>query len=1018
MVAETRYDAIAPRVFAIDPLRAGRLDGWDRWLDRAVDLGFDHVLSGQMFAGADPSLPEDLDRPLACLRWDGDAPSAMRHFAGACRARGLVPLLDLQLERLSAAATVPEALFRKPPPHAALDPRNTEAGVAVARFDTDGEAVARWWASRLGAWRDAGIAGFRVLSLQTIGAVPLRVLIGAVRSGGPCVFTAQTYGLPPEQVRALEGAGLDFVFSSLPWWDFRAEWLWTEAERLARVAPVMAPVASVADLARRHPAPVYRAEAARQMLRFAAAFGQGWLMPAGFETEVLPGLDLSDEVRAANALPAEVPRLAGAPEALAVQRGAQLTLVNPDLRRPRTLSPGLLVQGAFAAQEDSVTLAPGEVRTLVLHPVTPVMTPPPGDAAAAASAPRIAIEQVTPSVDEGRFPAKTVAGETTRVEADIICDGHEKVAACLLWRAADEAEWHEQRMQLLGNDRWAASITPVRVGAYEFTIEAWRDTFATYRDELQKKAAAGIDVHLELIEGRRLLAALPALADVAASLADAPPVRQLEVLLSPETMEAMAGSDPRPFRMRLDRPRRLDVDRLRGRYASWYEIFPRSMSDDPDRHGTFRDVIRHLPRIRDMGFDVLYFPPIHPIGRTNRKGRNNSLTPAPEDPGSPYAIGSPEGGHDALHPELGTLDDFQALRREAARHGLEIALDFAIQCSPDHPWLREHPDWFDWRPDGTIRYAENPPKKYEDIVNVDFYADGAVPGLWQALCDVVLHWCAQGVRIFRVDNPHTKPLPFWEWMLATVRARHPDALFLSEAFTRPKVMYRLAKLGFSQSYTYFTWRETKTELQDYFTELTTTAPKDFFRPNLFVNTPDINPVFLQGSGRPGFLIRAALAATLSGLWGVYCGFELCEAASLPGREEYLHSEKYQIRAWDWDRPGNITAEVRALNRIRRHNPALQTHLGLRFLEANNDMIMVYEKITADRSNLVLVAVSLDWLHPQSAEMVLPLWRWGLSGGANADDLVHGGTVAWRGERQRVTLDPASPYAIWRIDLSH
>jgi starch synthase (maltosyl-transferring) len=274
------------------------------------------------------------------------------------------------------------------------------------------------------------------------------------------------------------------------------------------------------------------------------------------------------------------------------------------------------------------------------------------------------------------------------------------------------------------------------------------------------------------------------------------------------------------------------------------------------------------------------------------------------------------------------------------------------------------------------------------------------------------------VRLFRVDNPHTKPLPFWEWMLATVRARHPDALFLSEAFTRPKVMYRLAKLGFSQSYTYFTWRETKTELQDYFTELTTTAPKDFFRPNLFVNTPDINPVFLQGSGRPGFLIRAALAATLSGLWGVYCGFELCEAAPLPGREEYLHSEKYQIRAWDWDRPGNITAEVRALNRIRRHNPALQTHLGLRFLEANNDMIMVYEKITADRSNLVLVAVSLDWQHPQSAEMVLPLWRWGLSGGANADDLVHGGTVAWRGERQRVTLDPASPYAIWRIDLSH
>ncbi len=377
------------------------------------------------------------------------------------------------------------------------------------------------------------------------------------------------------------------------------------------------------------------------------------------------------------------------------------------------------------------------------------------------------------------------------------------------------------------------------------------------------------------------------------------------------------------------------------------------MSDDEHRHGTFRDVVRHLPRVRDMGFDVLYFPPIHPIGRKNRKGRNNTLTPGPDDPGSPYAIGSAEGGHDALHPELGTLADFQYLREQAAAHGLELAIDFAIQCSPDHPWLEQHKGWFAWRPDGTIKYAENPPKKYEDIVNVDFYAPDAIPDLWVALCEVVMHWAEQGVRLFRVDNPHTKPFPFWEWMIAEVRARYPDAIFLAEAFTRPKIMYRLAKIGFSQSYTYFTWRNHKRELQDYLVELTTTAPREFFRPHFFVNTPDINPVFLQTSGRGGFLIRAALAATLSGLWGVYSGFELCEAAPMPGKEEYLNSEKYQIRAWDWHRPGNIVAEITRLNQIRRENPALHSHLGIAFHTAYDDQVIYYARESADRSNVLL-----------------------------------------------------------------
>jgi starch synthase (maltosyl-transferring) len=441
------------------------------------------------------------------------------------------------------------------------------------------------------------------------------------------------------------------------------------------------------------------------------------------------------------------------------------------------------------------------------------------------------------------------------------------------------------------------------------------------------------------------------------------------------------------------------------------------MSDDAGRHGTFSDVIRHLPRIRAMGFDVLYFPPIHPIGHSNRKGRNNALRAGPADPGSPYAIGSEVGGHTAIHPELGTLDDFRRLRAAAAQQGLELALDFAIQCSPDHPWLKQHKEWFSWRPDGSLRYAENPPKKYEDIVNVDFYAPDAIPGLWEALRDVVKFWASEGVRIFRVDNPHTKPLPFWQWMIADIKAAYPDSIFLAEAFTKPKMMLRLAKVGFTQSYTYFTWRNTKDELIDYLTDLNSSPTREFFRPNFFVNTPDINPPFLQVSGRAGFLIRAALAATLSGLWGVYNGFELCEAEAIPGREEYANSEKYEIRAWDWDRPGNITAEITQLNWLRRTNPALQTHLGVTFLPSSDDSILVCEKATADRSNVVLVAITLDPTRPRETNFELPLWKWGAADSATIviDDLVAEKQFALHGKYQSLRLDPTSlPYAIWRV----
>jgi starch synthase (maltosyl-transferring) len=424
-----------------------------------------------------------------------------------------------------------------------------------------------------------------------------------------------------------------------------------------------------------------------------------------------------------------------------------------------------------------------------------------------------------------------------------------------------------------------------------------------------------------------------------------------------------------------------------------------------------------LPHVADMGFDTLYFPPIHPIGTRNRKGRNNTLTPDAHDVGSPYAIGSQLGDHCAVHPELGTLEDFRALVAAARTAGLEIALDFAIQCAPDHPWLTEHPGWFAWRPDGSMKYAENPPKKYQDIVNVDFYGPDAVPDLWHALRDVVLFWTEQGVRTFRVDNPHTKPLPFWQWMIADVKARCPEVIFLAEAFTRPKPMAHLAKLGFSQSYTYFTWRDDKAGLTAYLTELTQTGLRDFFRPHFFVNTPDINPTFLQNSGRAGFLIRAALAATLSGLWGMYAGFELCESAALPGREEYLDSEKYELRPRPDRVPGDIVDEITRLNRLRRAEPALQTHLGLEFHNAYNDNIIYYSKGGATEAGRILVAVSLDPHQPQAADFEVPLWLLGLSDWetVTVHDLLSGATFRWTGKMQRVNLTPDHPYAIWRIE---
>ncbi len=740
---------------------------------------------------------------------------------------------------------------------------------------------------------------------------------------------------------------------------------------------------------------------------------------------------------------------------------AVLVIINPDLVAPVHVNTLHLLESVpgnftrFALIDDAkgkaerlepFTLKPAEVRMFRAEAEPFILLAQPQvkrgakaankkSVQAAIEAPRVSIESVTPSVDNGRFPAKRIVSEALEVQAAIFAEGHDKIAAAVQWRTADETDWHEAPMaavQPAGLDLWTAHIPLERVGRHEFVVLAWRDDYASLVDHMQKKLKVEQTVELEVEEAKHLFALILAevktvegsdselLEKIVKEFNKANDARKLELVLAPATAKAVAAARHRPFLSRDPVVYRVDAERAAARFASWYEIFPRSMSDDVNRHGTFIDVIGKLPRIREMGFDVLYFPPIHPIGVKNRKGKNNTLTAEPGDVGSPYAIGGKEGGHDTVHPELGNLDDFKRMLEVAHEHGLEIALDFAVQCSPDHPWLKEHPTWFAWRPDGTLRYAENPPKKYQDIVNPDFYAKDAKPELWTSLRDVFLHWIAAGVRIFRVDNPHTKPFPFWEWVIGDVRARHPDVIFLAEAFTRPRVMNRLAKLGFSQSYTYFTWRESKRDFIEYMHDLTQTDGKEYFRPNFFVNTPDINPRFLQSSGCPGFVIRAALAATLSGLWGVYSGFELCESGALPNSEEYLDSEKYQLRAWDWNRPGNIVTEITALNRIRRANPALQSHLGINFLPAHNDHILFFEKANASRDNVVLVAINLDPFNEQGADIELPwqtLERWGVHewDAVAVEDQVTGERFEWRGRRQHVRLNPHSlPFAIWRI----
>ncbi len=641
-------------------------------------------------------------------------------------------------------------------------------------------------------------------------------------------------------------------------------------------------------------------------------------------------------------------------------------------------------------------------------------------------APRIVIEDTQPVLEAGTFAAKAISGQPVAVSSKVYSDGHDRLAVMLNWRQAHSRRWHCIPMHSPGNDLWLAEFTPTELGPHLFSIEAWIDPFVTYCHDLEKKYHAGVEVRLELEEGRLMLGkgielCNGALREELQALQQRLPTLnaddQVALFLDPATARLMSDAEHRSYLAR-SREFPVDVDRPAAQFASWYELFPRSITDSPERHGTFNDVHERLPMIRDMGFDVLYFPPIHPIGMQHRKGRNNALTAEPGDPGSPYAIGSAEGGHEAIHPQLGSRDDFRRLVAAAAEHGLEIALDFAIQCSQDHPWLKQHPGWFSWRPDGTIRYAENPPKKYQDIVNVDFYAPEAVPSLWLALRDVVVGWVEEGVKTFRVDNPHTKPLPFWQWLIANVRSRYPEVIFLAEAFTKPAMMARLGKVGYAQSYTYFTWRNHKQELREYFEQLNQPPWSQCYRPNFFVNTPDINPYFLHTSGRAGFLIRAALATMGSGLWGMYSGFELCEGTPLPGKEEYLDSEKYEIRPRDFSQPGNIIAEIAQLNRIRRQNRALQTHLGVAFFNCWNDNILYFAKRTPERDNYILVAISLDPHNAQEAHFELPLWELGLDDNAETlgEDLMNGHRWSWYGKTQWMRIEPWHlPFGIWRIE---
>jgi starch synthase (maltosyl-transferring) len=639
---------------------------------------------------------------------------------------------------------------------------------------------------------------------------------------------------------------------------------------------------------------------------------------------------------------------------------------------------------------------------------------------------RIAVENVCPQIDCGRFPIKRVVGDSVVVEADIFGDGHDAIAAALLYRFGDDGDWARLPMRHVVNDRWTAEFRVEHIGFYQYKVAAWIDAFGTWKRDLAKRVAAGQDVGVDLMIGADLIHAAAEriqgrdreyLAEWDSRLRSERARQQPREIADSEELTSLMARCYQPVSVTESAALKVTVDRVRASFSAWYELFPRSASRE-NKHGTLKDVENLLPYVASMGFDVIYLPPIHPIGNTHRKGPNNTESAGAGDVGSPWGIGSEQGGHKSIHPELGTMEDFRSLVQAIEKHGMELALDVAFQCSPDHPYVREHPEWFRKRPDGTIQYAENPPKKYQDIYPIDFETD-AWQSLWEELKSIFLFWIEKGIRIFRVDNPHTKPFPFWEWVIGEIQRDHPDVLFLAEAFTRPKVMYRLAKAGFSQSYTYFAWRDTKWELTKYFTDLTQSTIREFFRPNLWPNTPDILPESLQVGGRPAFMTRLVLAATLAGNYGVY-GPPFEHGWSIPrepGSEEYLHSEKYQIHHHDLNRPDSLRDFIARVNQIRRGSPALAHRGVLKFHEAENDQIVCYSRTAPDQSEVVLVIVNLDphyrqsaWINLSLAELDLPVDR-----PYQMHDLLTDARYLWHGNRNYVELDPGSgPAHIFRI----
>jgi starch synthase (maltosyl-transferring) len=644
---------------------------------------------------------------------------------------------------------------------------------------------------------------------------------------------------------------------------------------------------------------------------------------------------------------------------------------------------------------------------------------------------RVVIERVEPEVDGGRFAIKRTVGEEVRVRADIYADGHDLLSAMLLYQPVGDSVRTEVPMRVVNNDRWEASFRVEKLGRYVYTIVAWVDTFRTWSADLRKRADAGQDISVDVQIGAEMVGAAAGraraaearrrLAEAAANLkrgAKADREAALRIAFDPELASLVNANRDLAADARYEKELAVVVDPEKARFSAWYEMFPRSCTTDPKRHGTFRDCIDRLPYVAGMGFDILYLPPIHPIGRSERKGKNNSTTPTPEDTGSPWAIGSKEGGHKAIHPQLGSLEDLKALVGKAGEFGIDVALDIAYQASPDHPYVKEHRVWFRERPDGTVQYAENPPKKYQDIYPFNFDSERA-PELWEELKSVVTYWIEQGIHVFRVDNPHTKPFAFWEWMIDEVKREHPEVIFLSEAFTRPKVMYQLAKLGFTQSYTYFAWKNTSWEITQYFTELQEGDILEYFRPNLWPNTPDILNDYLQKSGRPGFMIRLILATTLAASYGIYGpAFELCEGRAVrEGSEEYLDSEKYQIRVWDINNPNSLRDLITHMNRMRHGSPALQRNSGLKFHPIDNPQMIAYSKVCDDPADMIFVVVNLDphnrqagWVNVDVAALHL-----GSEESYQVHDLLTDARYVWHGSRNFVDLNPALlPAHVFRV----